>query len=63
MGAQITQEAFGPADPDNQRSDGAAGLIEMLAEFGAYCDAITADRRENPRDDVATVIANATLAD
>jgi cytochrome P450 len=60
---KITQEVFGPNDPDNSRPLGAEGVIEALGEFSAYCDALIADRRRHPRDDVSTVIANVTMPD
>jgi len=39
----------------------AESLNAVLQDFYAYFDAITRDRRANPRDDLATVIANATV--
>ncbi len=57
----FTREMFGSSDPETQRSAGAAGRIEPVREFTRYCNTVIADRRANPRDDVATVIANATV--
>jgi cytochrome P450 len=60
---KITQEVFGPQDPDTARSEDAGGLFATIMEFNAWCDRITADRQARPRDDVSTIIANATLTD
>ena len=35
-----------------------AGIIQTVADFVAYFDGITADRKANPTDDLASVIAN-----
>jgi cytochrome P450 len=74
---KLTQETFGALDPDviarSQRLTEGAGLwggstgdrqVDLLAlaqTFFQYFAAVIADRRANPRDDVATVIANGTL--
>lgn len=58
---RFTREMFGSSDPETRRTTGAASRIEPVREFTRYCNALTADRRANPRDDVATVIANATV--
>ncbi|MGX9105013.1 hypothetical protein ACWTQZ_25310, partial [Escherichia coli] len=36
-------------------------LQAIIADFSAYFRKITEDRRQNPRDDLATVIANAKI--
>jgi cytochrome P450 len=65
----LTQQLFGPTDPELNRAraeitDVAAG-IQMLqfviADFETYFAGITADRRKNPKDDIATVLANASV--
>lgn len=58
---RLTQELFGPQDPDTKRDSGAAHYAETVAEFDGFFAALTADRRRNPRDDLASVIANATI--
>jgi cytochrome P450 len=65
---KLTQELFGPQDPDVARVREAltteqigAVITAVIADFGAYFAGITADRRANPRDDLATVIANAKV--
>jgi cytochrome P450 len=62
----LTQQLFGPTDPEINRAraeivspeQAVAMLQYVIADFEAYFGAITADRRANPRDDLATVIAN-----
>lgn len=78
MMLQMTQEIFGPQDPDvigrSQRiTTGNAGLmggktgdaqVDLLATvqmFFTYFREVTADRRANPRDDLASVIANGMI--
>jgi len=64
---RLTQELFGPDDPDTRRKDvdvtvdPAAALKKTFAEFSQFFDAITADRRRHPKDDVASIIANAEI--
>ncbi|MEQ9590789.1 MAG: cytochrome P450 [Parvibaculaceae bacterium] len=64
---RLTQELFGPDDPDTKRKDvdetvdPAAALKKTFAEFSAYFNEVTRDRRENPQDDVASIIANAEI--
>lgn len=56
---RLTQELFGAEDPEFKRDDDAmAGLIQTVADFVAYFDGITADRRATPTGDLASVIAN-----
>ncbi|KAA9164467.1 cytochrome P450 [Amycolatopsis acidicola] len=67
----LTQEFFGTADPDAQREDvepltpeaAAQQWSAAINDFYAYFDKLVEDRRANPRDDVATTIANARGAD
>ncbi|MFQ3457829.1 cytochrome P450 [Bradyrhizobium sp. UFLA01-814] len=65
---KLTQELFGPQDPDTARVRDAlsaeqvsAMLQAIIADFSAYFRKITEDRRQHPRDDLATVIANAKI--
>ncbi|PDT78393.1 cytochrome P450 [Bradyrhizobium sp. C9] len=65
---KLTQELFGPQDPDTARVREAlsaeqvsAMLQSIVADFSAYFRKITEERRQNPRDDLATVIANAKI--
>lgn len=65
----LTQQLFGSTDPDLNRSREAitsaeqaiAMLHYVIADFENYFRELTADRRANPRQDIATVIANATI--
>jgi len=59
---KLTQELFGADDDDFKRDDDVlAGIIQTVADFVAYFDGITADRRANPTDDLASVIANGVV--
>ncbi|MCE4268443.1 cytochrome P450 [Rhodococcus globerulus] len=61
----LTQDFFGVADPDAQRDDiealspdaAAQQWAAAIADFYAYFDVLVEDRRANPRDDLATLIA------
>ncbi|MBA3940748.1 MAG: cytochrome P450 [Sphingopyxis sp.] len=65
----LTQQLFGPTDPELNRSREAitsaeqaiAMLHYVIADFEHYFRELTADRRANPREDIATVIANAMV--
>ena len=58
---RLTQELFGPADPDKRRTASVATYAETVEEFDAFFAALTEARRREPRDDLASVIANATV--
>ena len=58
---KLTQELFGPEDPDMQRKEIDPEKIQVLLDFAAYFNALTEDRRRAPRDDLATVIAHAEI--
>ena len=60
---RLTQEIFGGSDPDLQRSPTDQANLDTLLEFGAYFDAVVKDRKAEPREDLATVLANATVDD
>jgi cytochrome P450 len=65
----LTQQLFGSTDPELNRGREAiksteqaiAMLNYVIADFENYFRELTADRRANPREDIATVIANATI--
>ncbi|MDT3439414.1 MULTISPECIES: cytochrome P450 [unclassified Pseudofrankia] len=59
---KLTQELFGANDADLARDTDDAFMATML-DFFNYFQALTADRRANPTDDLASVIANATIRD
>src|SRR3989440_1368901 len=58
---QLTTELFGSDDDELSRSRDPQEQMAVLFEFFQYFVALTADRRTNPTEDLASVIANATL--
>jgi hypothetical protein len=74
---KMTQEIFGPGDPDvvarssilttgpgvigGGGGDKQVDLFALAQQFAMYFNAITEDRRKAPRDDVATIIANGLI--
>ena len=66
---KLTQELFGSADPDVNRSGeriddvdvALANLQATVVDFMTYFNAMTEDRRRNPRNDLASVIANGAI--
>ncbi|MGQ5700727.1 cytochrome P450 [Sandaracinobacteroides sp. A072] len=76
MMLKLTQETFGATDPDvvarsqhlttgiggaEASGNASVDMLAMAQVFFQYFGAVIADRRANPRDDVATVIANGTI--
>lgn len=67
----LTQEFFGTADPEAQRADvtplspeaAAQQWSAAIRDFYAYFDALVEARRAEPRDDLASIIANARRPD
>jgi len=67
----LTQDFFGTADPDEQREDvtpmspaaAAEQYAKTIQDFYQYFDQIIDDRRANPREDLATIVANAKRED
>ncbi len=65
----LTQQLFGSTDPELNRdraeiTDPVAGLQMLnfvIADFENYFKDLTASRRQNPQEDVATVLANSTV--
>jgi cytochrome P450 len=62
---ELTQQLFAAEDPDLQRKaeDSEQALMEIGLAFFQMFDRITQDRRANPRDDLATLLATAKMAD
>lgn len=66
---KLTRQIFGNLDADmnssgSQKQTAEQALMALngaIDTFFQYFDAITRDRRANPRDDLATVIANGTI--
>lgn len=59
----LTQELFGSEDPEFQRpqAEQEARQLEVIMDFIEYFKGVVADRRANPTDDIASVVANATM--
>ena len=58
---KLTQEIFGPMDPDLKREPGEGDEMGTLMELGQYFTEVVEDRKKNPTDDLATVLANAEI--
>ena len=58
---KLTQELFGNMDPDLQRVNLEGAGLDTLMEFSAYFEEVIADRKQNPGEDLATVLANAEV--
>lgn len=65
---KLTQEIFGQTDPETAREkqmDDPAKIVAataaVMADFYAYFSKISTDRRANPQDDLASVIANSRI--
>lgn len=65
----LTQELFGSSDPEVNRTgkemtdadEALAAIQGTVVDFMTYFNAMTEDRRQNPRDDLASVIANGAI--
>jgi cytochrome P450 len=66
---KLTQELFGSADPDLNRTGAAVQDVKesvdtiqsVVLDFMDYFNAVTDDRRKNPRNDLASVIATGKI--
>lgn len=59
---RLTNELFGSADPEFQRSeDHMDGIKGLFMEFWSYFGELMTDRRANPKEDLLTVFANAKV--
>ena len=58
---KLTQELFGSTDPDVNRSFEPAEFLNVVKDFEAYFVKLSEARRAEPRDDLATIIANAEI--
>jgi cholest-4-en-3-one 26-monooxygenase len=56
---ELSNRLVGFDDPEYQATPGAGA--EAAAEIYAYCDAVAADRRANPRDDLMTALVQAEV--
>ena len=57
---KLTQELFGATDDELGRG-GTEGLIETILDYFRYFGALTAERREHPTEDLASLIANGRI--
>jgi cytochrome P450 len=58
---RLTQELFGAEDPDFARVAEDDQMMAVILDFFQYFSAVTADRRTHPVDDLASLIAAASL--
>ena len=58
---QLTQELFGAGDPALRRPGTEYDLAAVIKDFYRYFTELASDRRARPTDDLASVIANATI--
>jgi cytochrome P450 len=58
---KLTQELFGAEDPDIARMGEDESMFEVLLDFVNYFTALANERRTQPTDDLASVIANAEI--
>ena len=58
---KLTQEMFGGDDDEMSRGKSPEELHEVITDFFRYFTALTAERRANPTEDLASAIANAKL--
>ncbi len=59
---KVTNQNFGLEDPDFQlEGDTPEQRLAFITEAFQYLSEITEDRKQNPREDLSTVLANATL--
>ncbi|MEM9562401.1 MAG: cytochrome P450 [Actinomycetota bacterium] len=60
----LTQQLFGADDPDLQREPPSPEVVgQVIADFYQYFTELTAARRAEPTDDLATLIANGHIDD
>jgi cytochrome P450 len=58
---KLTQELFGASDPELARDNDPTQALQTIQEFFQYFMALIEDRKANPTEDLASVIANSTL--
>lgn len=59
---KLTQELFGGQDPDLKRDETKSSTdTNVILDFFMYFNKMTAERRANPGEDLASVIANANI--
>jgi cytochrome P450 len=60
---RLTGQLFSPLDSDTARATDGHAIAEAGAELFAYFKVLLAKRREDPREDLATAIANGRIDD
>jgi cytochrome P450 len=58
---RLTQELFGGDEAEYKRGTTPEEQLEVLLDFFGYFASLTASRRQQPTDDLASAIANATI--
>jgi cytochrome P450 len=58
---KLTQEMFGGDDTELRRGTTPEEMLTVLLDFFNYFNTLTASRRENPTEDLASAIANARI--
>ena len=61
MMLKLTQELFGGQDPTQSRGVNVDDGLAVLMDFFAYFTAVVEDRKKNPSDDLASLLANALI--
>ena len=58
---ELAQQSFGFSDPDIAKVDAMKTRLGAMQQFFEYFGGVAEDRRKCPREDLASVIANATI--
>jgi cytochrome P450 len=58
---KLTQELFGGADPNQARGGEVEDGLAVLMDFFAHFTALVEERKKHPKDDLASVLANALV--
>ncbi len=61
MMLKLTQELFGGQDPQQSRGSEVSDGLAVLLDFFSYFKGVVEDRKQNPGDDLASVLANAVV--
>lgn len=61
MMLKLTQELFGSADPSQARGEEVEDGLGVLMDFFNYFVALVEERKKNPKDDLATLLATALV--
>lgn len=61
MMLKLTQELFGGQDPTQSRGGNVDDGLSVLMDFFSYFTGVVEDRKKNPTDDLASILANALV--